>query len=124
NPGYQNNIDEKFDVNQWALFAEDEWWLTPDFSLTGGLRMDDHKLYGTHFSPRGYAVWHATDQITLKGGVSTGFRAPEIRNIAPGYTYTTEKGAGVIMSNPDLKPETSTSYEASLLWDNHAGLRL
>src|SRR5690606_5942309 len=58
NPGYKNDIDEKFNVNQWALFAEDEWWLTPDFSLTGGLRMDDHKLYGTHFSPRGYAVWH------------------------------------------------------------------
>ncbi|MFQ0814502.1 ligand-gated channel protein [Brucella anthropi] len=124
NPGYQNNIDEKFGVNQWALFAEDEWWLTPDFALTGGLRMDDHKIYGTHFSPRGYAVWHATDQITFKGGVSTGFRAPEIRNIAPGYTYTTEKGAGVILSNPDLKPETSTSYEASVLWDNQTGLRL
>ena len=132
NPGRRTGLDEEFNIKQWALFAEDEWWITPDFALTGGLRMDDHEIYGSHYSPRGYAVWHATNQITLKGGVSTGFRAPEIRTIAPGYAYTTGGArctygpngtCGVIIGDPDLRPERSTSYEASVLWDSLSGFR-
>lgn len=133
NPGNRTGLDEEFSVKQWALFAEDEWWLTPDFALTGGLRMDHHEIYGAHWSPRGYAVWHATEQLTFKGGISTGFRAPEIRTIAPGYAYTTGGAGcsygpngtcGVILGAPGLQPEKSTSYEASVLWDNQSGLRL
>jgi outer membrane receptor for ferrienterochelin and colicins len=130
NPGRRTGVDETFTINQWALFAEDEWRLTDTFSLTNGLRMDHHEIYGAHYSPRSYAVWHATDNLTLKGGVSTGFRAPEIRQIAPGYAYTTGGGGctygptgtcGVILADPDLRAETSTSYEIAALWDNLNG---
>ncbi len=140
NPGRRTGLDETFNIRQWALFAEDEWWITPDFSLTGGLRMDDHEVYGSHFSPRAYAVWHATEQLTLKGGISTGFKAPEIRTIAPGYAYTTGGGGcfygpeserpkddnpcGVIIGDESLQAEKSTSYEVSALWDNQDGLQL
>jgi len=130
NPGRRTGIDETFSINQWALFAEDEWRLTDTFSLTNGLRMDHHEVYGAHYSPRSYAVWHATDNLTLKGGVSTGFRAPEIRQIAPGYAYTTGGAGctygpngtcGVILADPNLQAETSTSYEIAALWDNLNG---
>ncbi|UXN03970.1 TonB-dependent receptor [Bartonella sp. HY406] len=138
NPGLRTAQDEKFDVTQWALFGEDEWWISNSFSLTGGLRMDHHEIYGTHWSPRGYAVWHATDNITLKGGISTGFRAPEIRQIAPGYAYTTGGGncfygqkppsgrgrCGVIIGSSGLQPEKSTSYEFAALYDNLENLQL
>jgi outer membrane receptor for ferrienterochelin and colicins len=111
---------------------EDEWWVTQDFALTGGLRMDDHEVYGSHFSPRAYAVWHANEQLTFKGGISTGFKAPEIRTIAPGYAYTTggrncnydKKTCGVIIGDDSLKAEKSTSYELAALWDNQNGLQL
>ena len=130
NPGRRTNIDETFKIDQWALFAEDEWRLTERFSLTSGLRMDHHEIYGSHFSPRSYAVWHATEHLTLKGGVSTGFRAPEIRQIAPGYAYTTGGAGcsygpngtcGVIIADPNLQAETSTSYEVAVLWDSLDG---
>ena len=132
NPGRRNNLDETFNIRQWALFMEDEWWVTPDFALTGGLRMDDHEVYGSHFSPRAYAVWHANEQLTFKGGISTGFKAPEIRTIAPGYAYTTGGGGcsytgktcGVIIGDDSLKAEKSTSYELAALWDNQNGLQL
>ncbi|EIM27487.1 TonB-dependent receptor domain-containing protein [Microvirga lotononidis] len=130
NPGRRTRIDETFTINQWALFAEDEWRLTDTFSLTNGLRMDHHEIYGAHYSPRSYAVWHATGNLTLKGGLSTGFRAPEIRQIAPGYAYTTGGAGcsygpngtcGVILADPNLQAETSTSYEIAALWDNLDG---
>lgn len=138
NPGMRTGLDEQFSIEQWAGFAEDEWWLTDTFSLTGGVRMDHHQIYGEHWSPRGYAVWHATDNLVFKGGVSTGFKAPEIREIAPGYAYTTGGGncfygrnppkgrnrCGVIIGADNLEAEKSTSYEFSVLWDNQDSLQL
>ncbi|WP_303852897.1 TonB-dependent receptor domain-containing protein [Bartonella apis] len=138
NPGMRTGLDEEFTIEQWAGFAEDEWWLTDTFSLTGGVRMDHHQIYGEHWSPRGYAVWHATDNLVFKGGVSTGFKAPEIREIAPGYAYTTGGGncfygrnppkgrnrCGVIIGADNLEAEKSTSYEFSAIWDNLDNLEL
>ncbi|MFC5386339.1 hypothetical protein ACFPLB_10210 [Aquamicrobium segne] len=37
NPGRRTGEDEKFQVTQWALFAEDEWCMTDTFALTDGL---------------------------------------------------------------------------------------
>src|SRR5699024_3656267 len=94
---------------QWAMFAEDEWMITDDFSLTGGLRMTHDENYGNHWTPRLYAVWHATDQLTFKGGVFTGFKAPGLRQTVAEWGQITG-GANsavpaIIMGNPDLKPE-------------------
>ncbi|MCJ2183531.1 TonB-dependent receptor [Novosphingobium sp. 1949] len=125
NPGLRDNLERTYTIWQRALFLEDEWQLADGFALTGGLRFDDHQVYGGHWSPRLYAVWNPASALTLKGGVSTGFRAPEIRVIAPGYAYTTggssctygaDGTCGVIISDPDLKAETSTNYEVNVLY--------
>lgn len=131
NPGLRDNADHRFKIAQTGVFLEDEWRLTDAWALTGGLRRDDHDVYGKHWSPRLYSVWHAADQLTLKGGVSRGFRAPDIRTIAPGYAYTTggpsctygpNGTCGVKIGDPGLRPETSTSYEIAALWDNNQDL--
>lgn len=116
--------DQRLSVDQWALFAEDEWWLSDRFAVTAGVRYNHHETYGSHVTPRLYAVFHATEALTLKGGYSTGFRAPEIRQVAPGYYLPTQRGAGLLAPNPDLEPETSDSLELAALWDNGRGLSL
>lgn len=133
NPGRRTGQTETFSATQWALFAEDEWQMFDTFALTAGLRMDDHEKYGSQFSPRIYGVWNATEELTIKGGISTGFRAPDIRQIAPGYALTTGgRGCtygptgtcGVIIGAPDLEAEKSTSYEVSAIWDNGSDMVL
>lgn len=117
NPGLGDGRTYSFATEQRAIFVEDEWRLRDDFALTLGTRLNDHDEFGSHVTPRAYAVWNATPGLTLKGGVSTGFRAPDLRSIVPGYYYTTERGAGVIASNSDLSPEESTSYELAALYE-------
>ncbi len=117
NPGLGDGIDHKYSSDEWAIFAEDEWWITPDFALTAGLRYTDSEAFGGKLTPRLYAVWNATPSLTIKGGVSSGYRTPSIRQTVPGYFYTTQRGAGVIVSNSDLKPESSTNFEVSALWE-------
>ncbi|WP_431221759.1 ligand-gated channel protein [Serratia sp. L9] len=108
----------------WALFAEDEWALTNDFSLTTGIRMDQDQNYGNHWTPRMYGVWHLTEQWTLKGGVSAGYRSPDLRQSSPNWGQITggNVSSGIIVGNADLKPETSLSQEIALLWDNQQNL--
>lgn len=121
NQGLGDRRNYEFSVVQRALFAENEWSMTDTFSLTTGLRMDDHEQYGVHFSPRVYGVWRATDDWTFKGGVARGFKAPEVRAVVPGYSYL-RRNRFVMFGNPDLKPETSTNYELSALWSNRNDL--
>ncbi|WP_285315739.1 ligand-gated channel protein [Providencia rettgeri] len=102
----------------WALFAEDEWLMTNDFALTGGLRMDKDENYGTHWTPRLYGVWHLDEQWTIKGGVSTGYRAPDLRQSSDSWGQVTARGKGVIYGNSNLKPEKSVTEEIGVIWNN------
>ncbi len=113
-------VYERYSVVQQAVFAETEWRVLPRLRLTGGIRLDDHERYGRHVNPRGYIVWHATDQWTLKGGVARGFKAPELRAVIPDYAVI-RRNRFVQFGNPDLKPESSVNYEATAMWSNRAG---
>lgn len=132
NPGAQAHLppdqryNEKFSLDEWALYAEDEWRIREDFALTLGLRYSDHELYGGHIAPRIYGVWTASDSVTVKGGISTGYRAPDIRTITPGYAYTTGGGGcasntppscGVILGNADLDPEETVNFELGTVYE-------
>ncbi|WP_051303708.1 ligand-gated channel protein [Comamonas composti] len=107
---------------QWALFAENEWKVTSAFALTAGLRMNRDENYGTHWTPRLYGVWHANEQLSLKGGVSTGFKAPGLRAAVAEWGQVTGGGGdpAIIRGNPNLKPEKSTSQEIGVQWDNRS----
>ncbi|WP_313697202.1 ligand-gated channel protein [Achromobacter sp.] len=115
-PAGPNNVERY----QWALFAEDEWRLTESFALTTGLRMDEDENFGNHFSPRLYGVWHMAERWTLKGGVSTGFRAPDLRQTVAGWGQTSR--GGNMYGNPDLTPEKSVTQEIGLLYDDGEGM--
>ncbi|QKJ88406.1 Outer membrane siderophore receptor [Paramixta manurensis] len=108
----------------WALFGEDAWAMTERFTFTSGLRMEKNENYGTNWTPRGYGVWHLSPHWTLKGGVSAGYRAPNLRQSSARWGQVTGGGRldGIIVGNPDLKPEKSLSEEIALLWDNNADL--
>ncbi|MEY1662180.1 TonB-dependent receptor domain-containing protein [Isoalcanivorax beigongshangi] len=125
-----NNLPITLDRWQYAVFAEDEWRLTDRFALTGGMRYNHDEQYGGHVSPRLYAVFHATDQWTLKGGVSTGYKAPSLRESSEDFAGTTggrnlAAPGAVIKGNPDLEAEKSINYEAGFVFNEPAwGLNL
>jgi outer membrane receptor for ferrienterochelin and colicins len=100
---------------QVAMFAENELTVLTGLRLTGGLRMDDDQQYGTHWTPRVYAVWNIDRAFTLKGGYSQGFRAPNLRQTLPDWGQSSR--GGTIYGNPDLEAETSRTIEAGLLFD-------
>lgn len=118
------------DRYSWALFAENAWNIVDDFTLTTSLRLDEDEKFGDHWSPKVYGVWGLNDNWVIKGGVSTGYKTPALRATVAEWGQATGGGQskGVIVGNPDLKPEKSVNYEVSFNWDNldnlNAGLTL
>lgn len=109
-------------ASQYALFVEDEWRIFEPLALTTGLRMDDHETFGDHWSPRAYLVYSATDTVTVKGGWATAFKAPSLLQLSPDWTSKSCRGSCQIVGTPDLKPETSESFELGLYYAGDKGV--
>lgn len=119
-----NQLDADLtNLERWqaAIFAEDEYYLTETFSLTTGLRYNKDENYGSEFTPRIYGVWQTTDNVTLKGGISAGYRSPDLRQATDGWGQITGRGSGILLGNSNLEAEKSISHELGLAWTNHHG---
>ncbi|EIO9243718.1 catecholate siderophore receptor CirA [Salmonella enterica subsp. enterica serovar Muenster] len=112
----------KTSASQYALFLEDEWRIFEPLALTTGIRMDDHETYGDHWSPRAYLVYNATDTLTVKGGWATAFKAPSLLQLSPDWATNSCRGGCRIIGSPDLKPETSESWELGLYYRGEEGI--
>ncbi len=112
----------KLEHKTFAFFMEDEWWMLDNFAITGGLRYDHDDKYGSNFTPRIYGVWNIDEAWTLKGGISSGYAAPSLRQTSEVWGQQTGGRAnqgnprkrGMIHGNPDLKPEKTLNYEIGL----------
>lgn len=126
--GYVNTDVAKRE--SWALFVEDQIRPFDGLLLTGGARIDHYDQFGSHFTPRLYANYSLTPQLTLRGGIAKGFKAPTLRQSVADYCMTTGGGVlvrGPLCGNPDLKPEESTTKEIGLRFDQdklHLGVTL
>lgn len=114
-------LPRDYSQTMWALFAEDEWSITEDLSATIGGRYNHHDAFGGEVSPRAYLVWSASPHLTIKGGVSGGFRAPRLNQLIDGANGITGQGTIISIGNPTLKPEKSVSTELGLSYDPQNG---
>lgn len=98
--------------NHFALFAQDEILLGERWELVLGGRFDRHEDFGWEASPRAYLLFHATNELIVKGGIGRGFKAPSLKQLSPEYESRAAMGGrGIIRGNPDLEPETNRSLE-------------
>lgn len=106
------------ELERWgfALFAEDTWSITDRFNLTTGVRYDHDENYDGNFSPRLYGVYNLNDAWTFKGGVSTGYKQPDLKQSSSDVHSATGGGSAFIMGNENLKPEKSVTYELGAAW--------
>lgn len=110
-------IEAVQDHKIWSLFAEDNWTLFEGLTITGGLRYDRHDMFGGHFSPRLYGNYNISPTLTIKGGVSTGYKTPKTTDLYDGIRDFGGQGTSPMIGNPDLKPETSVNSEIALYWN-------
>ncbi len=111
----------KATLDHYAVYLQDDIALSKQLNLVLGSRFDQHEQFGWAVSPRAYALYHFTDALTLKAGVGRGFKAPTLKQLSPEYeSWAAIGGRGIIYGNPDLQPETNTSYELGLEYSQGA----
>lgn len=108
--------------NGWAVFAEDAWMIVPDFTLTTSARLDHDSYFGYHVTPKIYGNWTLDENWALKGGVSAGYKKPDLRQNNAGFTsvYGAYPYSEIGIGNDDLKPEESVNTELGVYWQQDA----
>lgn len=108
--GYNRIIDQTAITK--SLFMQNEW-KTSSFSFLAGLRMDSHNMVDhIIWSPRLSVRANPFQNLTLRAGFSTGFRAPQTFDED---LHVTAVGGNVklIKVDPNLKIERSQSFTCS-----------
>lgn len=109
---------KRYDV---SLYGEDDYHLTKDFILSTGIRYNYDEHYGSHVSPRIYGIYSLNDFFALKGGVSTGYATPDIKQRTQDLALPFAGGRGAQLGRSSLKPESSVSYEFGGVYNNNEG---
>lgn len=111
----------------YALFVQDEIYLSRRLTAYLGGRYDTWSTEGfiqqlkapayrddyssrsqSHFSPKASLVYRPDRDTTLRASVGTAFHAPNLRDT---FGWWTPPSGKTYIPNPDLKPETVTSWE-------------
>jgi len=90
-------------------FAQDEWDLVRDWTLTAGVRHDQYSDFGGTTNPRLALVWDAAYNVTVKAMHGTAFRAP---SFSEQYSINNP----VTVGSPNVKPETIATNELAVAW--------
>jgi outer membrane receptor protein involved in Fe transport len=102
-----NLLDKR--AYEYAGFAQGEFTWGP-LSALAGTRLTKNEFYGANLSSRGTVVYAINKTNSLKLIAGQSFRAPSLFEVnflnTPGRTTS---------GNPDVKPETSTSFELAYL---------
>lgn len=102
-----------------AMFGEVQLPVTHSVLAQLSARYEDYGAQGgTSFDPQVRLRVELTDWLTLRGGVGTTFRGPPPQNTLSDLVVLTFIGGAFraidVRGNPDLKPESATTYDAGL----------
>lgn len=104
------------DSNLFAVFGEGEYFFNEYISATAGLRINYDDTYEEFFNPRFYVNTYPTEWLTIKAGVASGMRLPELATRYDGlYDISTDRYGNNVANygNSSLEAEESWNYELS-----------
>ncbi|WP_420806954.1 TonB-dependent receptor plug domain-containing protein [Pseudoalteromonas arabiensis] len=74
-----SSVDESRDVI--SFYADAETYVIDDVIISGALRYDNYKGFGDTVNFKLAANWSITEDVSLRGALSTGFRAPSMQQL-------------------------------------------
>ena len=95
----------KWDRANYAVYGDLEWDISDIWLLQFALRFEDFEDFGTTTNAKVATRFSITDRFTLRGALSTGFRAPTVgqQNLETIVT-TFDTGSGLQVQEGTLKP--------------------
>ena len=97
-------LDDRRKSKNFAFFAQDEFRIRENLTLSAGVRYDHHSVFGGTAKPRVALIYHPAPKTTVKLLYGEAFRAPTNFEIYYG-------SAGFFKPSPNLRPETIRTTE-------------
>jgi iron complex outermembrane receptor protein len=123
--GTPDSVAGSFSRDNWAVYGDVEWDVSDAFLLQFAARFEDFSDFGSTDNYKLAARYNVNDSFTLRGAVSTGFRAPtpgqsNLQTIVTTFDTTsgTQTQEGTVLPTSDLavslggkalEPEESTN---------------
>jgi vitamin B12 transporter len=89
-----------------GVFVNDQYSLTSRISINAGARLQQSSTFGTEFTPRGAVTFRLPTDTYFRVSGGRGIKEPELIDNFANTTF--------YVGNPNLKPETTDSFEAGL----------
>ncbi len=130
-PGFKPESAGVFSRQNFAFYADVEAQITEDFLIGTALRYEDYSSFGSDTNYKITGQYNITDDFSIRGSVSTGFRAPTVGQ-ANYSNVQTELKEGLLVdtallpaTNPiavqlgaeELTPEQSQSFTLGAVWN-------
>lgn len=129
-PGFDPSTAVDETRNNFSLYADAEALLTQKFLGAAAVRYERYSDFGNTINGKLSARANFTPQVSLRGTISTGFRAPSVQQKFFSLRSTNLNAAGVLTDTltarqdsdvtrdfgiPSLEEETSRNYSAGLV---------
>tara|TARA_R110002020_G_scaffold156218_4_gene338158 strand:- start:38161 stop:40836 length:2676 start_codon:yes stop_codon:yes gene_type:complete len=109
-PGYspKNEVDRS--RSNFSLYADGEFDLTETFLLSAAARFENFSDFGSTLNGKLAARLKASDNVNIRGSVSTGFRAPSLAQKYYNLQFTNFVGGAALESllSPNNSPVTAS----------------
>jgi iron complex outermembrane receptor protein len=131
-PGFKPSAAGEYSRRNYAAYIDIETPFTEEFLMGWALRFEDYDSFGSTTNYKVTAQFQATDDLSFRGSVSTGFRAPTVGQ-ANVSNVQTNLSSGVLVdsallppTNPvsqilggtELQPEESDSYTLGAVYQS------
>jgi outer membrane receptor for ferrienterochelin and colicins len=95
-----------------AIAVQDEWRITKEIQVIGGIRVDHDTQFGTHPTPKIALRFDPLDKLVLRASYGMGFRAPDFKELY--LEFNTPNSNIVVRGNDALEAETSHGFNAGV----------
>ena len=135
-PGFSEKDEVSANRSNWSIYTDAELNVTNAFLLDGALRFENYSDFGSVATFKLSSRYKLTNQFTIRGSASTGFRAPSLQQINFSNTISAFSGGVLsqsrIFRNTDeitaiagiekLREETSLNTSLGMVWKPVNGL--
>jgi len=131
-PGFQPSQAGVFSRRNMAAYVDVEAYINEDFLVGAALRYEDFSSFGDTLNYKLTAQYAVSDELTFRGSVSTGFRAPTVGQANVSNVSTALEDGELtdsallpptsqfsqVFGAKELEPEESQSYAFGVVYQN------
>lgn len=106
-------INDKVSRDVAELYLQDDWLIGDNWEVLTGIRYQNDEDFGDHFAPKVALKYNHLDASgrdhIFRTSIGNGYRVPNLKERY--YVFDHSNLGYKVMGNPNLKPETSTSFQ-------------